>query len=273
MTMIDLVDTHCHIQSIGHNDGEETTIDLWSKLGLTQEEVIKRAHHQGVNKLIVVGCNLSDSYLAIQTAQNNDIWCSVGIHPHEAKKYVNDSNKKQEFTSLVHQEKVVAIGECGLDFYYNYSDHRSQREILEFQLDLAIKNNLPVIFHVRQAFDDFWPIINNFKNIRGVIHSFTDNLGNLEEALKRELYIGLNGISTFTKDHHQKEIFKSIPINKLLLETDSPFLTPVPFRGSINEPKNVRFVAEYLASLRGESLETLADQTTSNANKLFNMIF
>jgi TatD DNase family protein len=129
---------------------------------------------------------------------------------------------------------------------------------------------LPVIFHVREAFDDFWPIFDNYEGkIRGVLHSFTDSQANMEAAIERGLYIGVNGISTFTKDEAQKEMFASIPLDKLLLETDAPFLTPTPFRGKVNEPAFVRQVAEHHAKIRGLSLDEIATATTANAHALF----
>jgi TatD DNase family protein len=128
-----------------------------------------------------------------------------------------------------------------------------------------------MIFHVREAFDDFWPVFDQYKGIRGVLHSFTDSVANLEKAVARGLYIGVNGIATFAKDDKKTVMYRTIPQRSLLLETDAPFLTPIPFRGTINEPKHIRVVAEFLAKLRGEDLETLAGATTSNAKTLFNV--
>ena len=136
-------------------------------------------------------------------------------------------------------------------------------------MELAQKHNLALIFHVREAYDDFWPIYDKFSGIRGVLHSFTDNMANLDKALARGLFIGVNGIATFTKETIQTEVYRAIPITNLLLETDAPYLTPVPLRGNINEPKNTRLVGEYLASLRGETLETISSKTTENAKQLF----
>ncbi|MHB1865411.1 MAG: TatD family hydrolase [Candidatus Saccharimonadales bacterium] len=271
--MIELTDTHCHIQSIKNISGEKVTFELWAKAkGLTLEQVVNRAKQNSVTRLIAVGCNLEDSRLAIKTASSyNNVWATIGIHPHEAKLYAKDKEKRQQFAALATQPKVIAIGEYGLDYYYSHSDPEDQKEILEFQIQLAIQHNLPVIFHIREAFKDYWPILKKYTGVSGVLHSFTDNQANLEVALKQQLYIGVNGIATFTKDARQTEVYKSIPDENLLLETDSPFLTPVPLRGSINEPKNVRLVAEYLADLRSQSLEQLAGQTTENARRLFKL--
>ncbi len=271
--MIELTDTHCHIQSINQFGGEDHTSKLWQKLQNTDvESVIHDAFEAGVTRLITVGCELIDSKLAITTAQaHQNVWASIGIHPHEAKKYVRDKTKQEEFSGLAKEDKVVAVGECGLDYFYNYSSPKDQKAVLDFQLNLASKHNLPVIFHVREAYIDFWPILDNYPNLKGVLHSYTDSLANLDEALNRGLYIGVNGISTFTRDPAQLAMYRQIPLTNLLLETDSPYLTPAPKRGNINQPKNIRLVAEYLERLRGQPLEMIASQTTKNARQLFHV--
>lgn len=270
---MELTDTHCHIQSIGLDYGERVTRELWAKTeGLTVDSVVKAARLDGVNRLICVGCDLKDSLLAVNTAQNYDgCWASIGIHPHEAKEYVGNEAKLNEFTDLASKTKVVAVGECGLDYYYDHSPRKDQITILKFQIELALKHNLPLIFHVREAFDDFWPIFDSYSGIRGVLHSYTDTPDNLEKALARGLNIGVNGIATFAKEPALIEVYKKIPFDKLLLETDSPFLSPVPHRGSINQPKNVLAVAKFLADLRQEPLAELASNTTQNAVELFGL--
>ena len=141
---------------------------------------------------------------------------------------------------------------------------------------MAIDYNLPVSFHVRDGakgqpsvWGDFWPIFDNFPGLRGVLHSFTDTRENLEKGFSRNLYVGLNGISTFTKDQLQKELFASIPLERLLLETDAPFLTPAPFRGNINKPEYVRLVAEYWAKQRNIDFDVLSQATLHNTKELF----
>jgi TatD DNase family protein len=271
---MDLVDTHCHIQSIGEVVGERTTQEMWAKAkDLTPDSVLINAKEHGVTRLICVGCDLEDSRLAINYVKKNrdNCWASVGIHPHEAKEFAGQTKLLEEFKSLLYEPKVVAVGECGLDYYYNHSPKEAQVELLKFQIQAALGHDLPLIFHVREAFDDFWPIFNSFTGIKGVLHSFTDNQANLDKALERNLLIGVNGIATFTKDEAQRAVYKSIPLDSLLLETDAPFLTPSPYRGSINEPKRLGAVADYLATLRGESRENLAKTTTQNAIKLFGL--
>lgn len=247
------VDTHCHI----HEDSYAFDAD----------ETIIRALEAGVTKCIVVGTSAEDSQKTVAfSAARDNVWASIGLHPHDAK-FGEDA-----FTvlkNLAGMPKIVAVGECGLDYYYNHSSKEDQILALEFQLQLSKDHNLPMIYHVRDAFDDFWPIYDRFGPIRGVIHSFTATKTELEQALARGLYIGLNGIMTFTKDQNQLEAAKAVPLEKLILETDAPFLTPVPVRGTVNEPKNVVLTAEFLSNLRGESLATLAQATTQNAQQLF----
>lgn len=270
--MQELVDTHCHIQSIGLKaGGEKTTRELWAKASdVTAESVVNQAAEHGVTKLVCVGCDLDDSRLAIDFAQAHPgCWASIGIHPHEAQHHYDSPLAK--FAALANQPRVVAIGECGLDYYYEHSPKADQIRVLEFQMHLAQEANLPLIFHVREAFDDFWPIFNNFSGLRGVLHSFTDSAANLSKAVEKGLFIGVNGIVTFVKDQAQLEVYRQVPLQNLLLETDAPFLTPVPYRGKINEPKRVGTVADFLADLRGENRSKIAKMTTANAQQLFGL--
>jgi TatD DNase family protein len=267
--MMELVDTHCHIQSAGLERGEQATRQLWAKEPeLGGDKLVADAAEAGVSRLICVGCDLEDSRLAVDFAgKHQNCWASVGIHPHEARHYWSATLK--DFAALAVEPKVVAIGECGLDYHYEHSPKAAQLEVLKFQIELALKHDLPIIFHIREAFDDFWPVFDNFEGLNGVVHSFTDSKANMQKALDRGLYIGVNGIATFTKDPKQLEVYREIPFEKLVLETDAPFLAPKPYRGSINQPRRVVAVAEFLAGLRGEALNDLAKATTANARQLF----
>lgn len=267
---MELIDTHCHIQSIGVKNGEDHTREMWDKSGLTPEEVIDGAEKADVKKLICVGCDLDDSKLAVSFVANRDnCYASIGIHPHEAKKYI-PNEIQADLLALAKEKKVVAIGECGLDYFYRHSEPEDQAEILRTQLDVAMQTNLPVIFHVRNAFSDFWPIFDSYGGkIRGVLHSFTDSIETLDTAIDKGLYIGVNGIATFAKDPTQLNMYKAIPIERLLLETDAPYLTPNPYRGTINEPKQIRTVAEFLSKLRGEGIQDLAEISSANTHLLF----
>lgn len=268
---MELIDTHCHIQSIGLKQGERTTRELWANIkDITADRVVAEAAAGGVTRLVCVGCDLEDSQLAVDFVQKrHDCWASIGLHPHEAGHYAGKPEKLEEFAGLVSRPKVVAIGECGLDFYYSHSSNSDQIDVLKFQIELALKHKLPIIFHVREALTEFWPIFDAYLGIRGVLHSFTDSAANLVKALERNLYIGVNGIATFAKDQDLVAVYRSVPLNSLLLETDAPFLTPAPYRGSINEPKRLGATADFLAQLHGEKPEEIARITTSNARKLF----
>ncbi|HSW36779.1 MAG TPA: TatD family hydrolase [Candidatus Saccharimonadales bacterium] len=269
--MVNLVDTHCHVQSAGLQKGEKITRELWAKEpDLTADSLAKEAVKAGVSRMICVGCDLADSQLAIDFVRDQkNCWASIGIHPHEAQHFVDKPESRDKFSALVAEPKVVAVGETGLDYYYNHSPKEAQITILKFQIELALEHDLPLIFHVREAFDDFWPVFEQYRGIRGVLHSFTDSMENMHKAVAKGLFIGVNGIVTFTKNPAQLEVYRSIPVENLLLETDAPFLTPTPYRGNINESRYVGVIAEFIAKQRGESLEELAISTTSNARRLF----
>ena len=245
-----LIDTHCHIHDANY------PLDIG--------DTISRAHEASVGRMICVGTSIQSSKDALEFAsQHENIYASIGVHPHDTK------DGLEGLSELIAKPHLVAVGEIGLDYFYTHSPREVQIKALEGQINLALQHNLPIIFHVREAFDDFWPIFDNFSGIRGVLHSFTDTSENVEEALKRNLFIGVNGISTFTKDAAQQQMFAALPLEKLLLETDAPFLTPVPLRGKVNEPAFVRSVAEYHAAIRNVSLEEIAEKTSANARALF----
>lgn len=270
--MIDLVDTHCHLHEI--EEALTPTHDKWfaDKAGRTIESVLGAAGEAGVRRMICMGVTAADSALAVRVAgQYEHVFSCVGIHPHEAASHNNETDKCK-LSHLLRDDpfqKIVGVGECGLDYYYHHSPKEDQEALLRFQIELALEHDLPLSFHVREAFDDFWPIFDSYQHVRGVLHSFTDNMANLEKALERGLYIGVNGIATFARDEAKSVINRTIPLDRLLLETDAPYLTPHPYRGKVCEPKHVRVTAEYMAGLRGEPLEVLAASTTANAEKLF----
>lgn len=266
---MELFDTHCHMHELVRR--ETPVYDKWRSDGVdrTPDGVIAAAHEAGVNRMLVIGTTYGDSELATEFAtEHENIWCSIGIHPHEAKTTLAEGHW-DAFAGLVARPKVIAVGECGLDYFYNHSPKEDQIRVLRMQIELALTHNLPLSFHVREAFDDFWPVFESYSGIRGVLHSFTDNAANMERAVKHGLFFGVNGIATFASETQQNVIYRTIPQQLLLLETDAPFLTPVPFRGTICESKHVRNTAEFLAELRGVSLEALAESTTANARTLF----
>lgn len=253
-----LTDTHCHIHEARYEDAE----GAWS-----------RAHQHHVGRMICVGTDVTTSGEATVFAETHDsTWASVGLHPHEAAGGLGEVEKLRVLVQNdkdAHLGKIVAIGECGLDYFYEHSPREAQIKAFEAQMQLGLDAGLPMIFHVREAFDDFWPIYENFSGVRGVLHSFTDSKKNLEAALSHGLYVGVNGISTFTKSPDQQAMFASIPLSNLLLETDSPFLTPIPYRGKVNEPAFITHVAQHIANLQAINLEELSRATERNATQLF----
>lgn len=253
-----LIDTHCHIHE---------------SYKLPLADALQHARDAGVEQMICVGTDEESSRQAIKAAETHEaLFAAIGVHPHEVKDGYTEVARLAEKGS----KKLVAVGEIGLDYFYTHSPRAVQLEALRAQLEVALQYTLPVIFHVRDAFDDFWPLFEEFEQkygpIAGVLHSFTDTKENMEKAIAKGLYIGVNGISTFTKDEAQKEMFDAIPLERLLFETDAPFLTPTPYRGKINEPAYVKVVAEYHAARRGISYEEIATVSTQNARALFTLM-
>lgn len=271
---MDIVDTHCHIHEIAKGSGQAGGVhERWLKAGISDPEaVIERAHQAGVNQLLCVGTDVADSQTAVSFVQERpQCWASIGIHPHEAARYPQTAPDLQAFAALAGRPKVVAVGECGLDYFYNHSPKDDQLRLLRWQIELALQHDLPLIFHVREAFDDFWPVFDSYNGIRGVVHSFTASRQVLDQALSRGLHIGLNGIVTFMKDPDQLEAAKSVPLEKILLETDAPYLTPAPERGKICEPKHAATTLSFVAQLQGRTDKELAIASTANARRLFDL--
>lgn len=247
-----LIDSHCHL-----HDSEF--------FGDERERIYQEAITAGIVSMLCVGTDARSSQEAVAWAATHEgCYAVVGVHPHEAK------NGIEGIRELMSHPRVVAIGEIGLDYYYQHSSRGEQIAALEAQLQLACDHSLPVSFHVRDAYDDFWPIYDNFR-ARGVLHSFTDTRATMERALTRNLYIGINGISTFTIDLAQQEMYRDIPLGNILLETDAPFLTPAPYRGKMNTPAYVRIVAEHYARLKEVDFDTVAATTSQTARELFNL--
>lgn len=244
-----LIDTHAHL----HHEGLNDQVD----------EVLVRSKAAGVGKIINVGVTADDSVAAVELASKYDnVWATVGLHPHDAGG--DDADMAlQQLGELAKQPGVVAIGECGLD--YSRDGKRSDQEtVFRSQIELALEHDLPMVWHVRDAFDDFFEITGEY-DLRGIVHCFTSNRANMERALERGYYIALNGIMTFSKNDEQLTAAKACPLDNLLLETDCPFLAPVPYRGKTNEPAYIKSTAEFLANLRGESFDELAASTSRNA--------
>jgi TatD DNase family protein len=262
------VDTHCHIHDSEFAEKFDVPIDT----------IVNEAAKAGVEKLICVGTDQKSSLEAAEFCkQRQNCHFSVALHPHEAANNSLDRLKKKllqiEKIIVDNPKKLVAIGECGLDYYYHKDKNIKikQKTVLKLHIELAQKYGLPLIFHIRDAFDDFFEIVDEYEDLTGVVHSFCSGVNELEGVTGRGFYVGLNGIMTFTKDDKQLEAAKLAPIEKIIIETDSPFLTPAPLRGTINQPKHVILITKFLSELRGDSQAFLAKQTTENAKKLFNL--
>ena len=259
-----LIDTHCHI----HDDSYDFVI----------KRVLEESEQAGVVGMVCVGTNVITSRQAVDLARREKAcYPSIGIHPHSAEKHTLADLKLQieQIKRLGEQfrSQIIAVGECGLDYYYRNTPMicKRQKLLLEMQFELASDLDLPIIFHIREAFDDFWPIYESFGQPIGVVHSFSDQPSVIEAINNKypNLYVGLNGIMTFTKDQGQLQAAKMIDNHRLLLETDSPYLTPPPLRGKMNQPSNLALILDFLAKLRSQSPQFLANRTTANARKLF----
>ncbi len=254
-----LIDTHCHL------DFPDFNSDL--------EEVIKRAKEGGVAKMINIGCDLERAEKNIEIAKKHEfIFSSVGLHPQEAK--IGDEKYFSQLRELLKEPKVVAIGECGLEFYGENNSPKiqeKQKEIFLKQLDLAHEFKKPVIIHCRNAYTELLEILRNAKEknpgLCGVVHFFAGRLSHAREFLKLGFLISFTGVITFARDYDK--VIKSVPLEKIMIETDAPFVAPNPFRGKRNEPLYVKYVAEKIAGLRCISYEEVVVQTTKNAEKLF----
>lgn len=255
---MELVDTHCHLHFA----------DYFAE----PDKAVANAKKAGVTRLVSIGINLEDSKKAIDFAgETGNVWATAGVHPHDASNFLTQKESSVILEKLLSMPKVVAVGEIGLDYYRNHSSKEDQEKALRVQVELGLKIGLPFVFHVRDAWSDFWKIIDDYKGIAGVAHSFNSDVTDLDKVLSHGLYVALNGIMTFTENESQLEAAKAVPLDKLVLETDAPFLAPQPFRGKTCEPKHIAVIAEFLANLRGEEPEHLAKATTQNAINMFGL--
>lgn len=251
-----IFDTHAHL------DDKKFSEDL--------EEVIERAQAVGIKYITNIGFDLNSSRRSIELAEKYDfIYAAVGIHPHEAKAIEEEG--WLELEELAKHPKVVAIGEMGLDYYYNLSPKDVQKEVFIRQIHLAKRLKKPIIIHDRDAHSDILEIVKVEKagEFGGIMHCFSGSWPFAKECIRENIHISIAGPVTFNNATKVQEVAKQISLDWLLVETDCPYLTPVPHRGKRNEPANVLHVAEFIAKLRGISLEELAVKTTANAKKLF----
>ncbi|NQU99734.1 MAG: TatD family hydrolase [Parcubacteria group bacterium] len=251
-----LIDTHAHLDFKDY----ENNLD----------EIIKRAKKNQVSKIITIGASLEGSKKAVELArEHNEIYAAISIHPESANEL--DDKTIDLFREFSKDEKVIAIGEIGLDYYVEKFSKEKQAEVFIKQIELAIELNLPIIFHIRNAFEDVMNIIDKYdwhKN-KAVVHCYSSSYKKIQSILDKSLMISYTGIITY--DEGSQKAVEATPLDKIMIETDCPFLAPVPYRGDINEPAYVKYVAEKVAEIKGISFEEVAEVTTNNAINFFNL--
>ncbi len=255
-----LIDTHAHLYWDSYKD------DL--------DEVIQRAIAAGVTTIINVGVDVDLSKKALEQVNGTlanipkfSAYSTIGIHPHEAAKFSSDQIDQLEAIYNLASEKVVAVGECGLDFLeVDEKIKEMQKKLFQAQIDLAKKLNLPLIVHCRNAWDDIFAFL---KNTTGILHCYSGDAKVTKNALQTNYLISFAGNATYPKNEYLREAIKIIPLDRIVLETDCPFLPPQSKRGQRNEPANVLEIVQLVADLKGISLEEVSTQTTANAAKIF----
>lgn len=255
-----LIDSHAHIQ------GQEYAGEV--------EAVITRAREAGIDKIIAVGGagDLSSNHDAIALADSYDnVYATVGMHPHDAKDVGPEELRSVQ--DLTVHPKVIAVGETGLDYYYSHSPHDVQRRVFADFIQLARETGLPLVVHERDAAQDAVQLLRSEGNgdLGGVLHCFTGNYEAARAYLDLGFYLSFTGIITFKNAEPLRDVVRRVPLEKMLIETDSPYLTPVPHRGKRNEPAYVRLVAEAMAKIKAVSLEEIAQITSGNVRDLFNI--
>jgi len=257
-----LIDSHCHI------DGEAFDND--------RDDVVQRAREAGIGAMLNVGTGdpkSNDFRKAVAVAEKyQDVFASVGVHPHDAKLY--DDKAEAHLVDLAKSEKVIAWGEIGLDYYYDHSPREVQRDAFRRQIQTARRLSLPIIIHSRDADDETVDILTeecSWNGFRGIMHCFGGTPAMAEALIPLGFLISFAGNVTFKKAENLRDAAKVVPLDKLLVETDCPFLTPIPFRGKRNEPAYVEHTARFLAQYKGVELETFAEQTTRNFLKFFDL--
>ncbi len=252
------IDSHCHID--------------FPELADNIDNVLGKMRENQVDQCLCISVNLEDFPRVLKLAEAHDnVFATVGVHPDYEDIEEPDVAR---LVQLANHPKIIGIGETGLDYYRLTGDLEWQRERFRIHIRAAIKTRKPLIIHTRSAAEDTLRIMReeNAADIGGVMHCFTETLDIAEQAMAMNFYISISGIVTFKNAVQIKEVAQKIPLDRLLIETDSPYLAPVPFRGKLNQPGYVKHVAEEIAKLRGISVEEIATQTTKNFNKLFNII-
>ena len=251
-----LIDTHAHLDD--------------ARFDSDRDAMIARAREAGVEHFVTIGCDLATSRAAVELADRYPfVYATVGVHPHEAKQ-IGDS-WYDDLRRLAQHQKVVAYGEIGLDYHYNHSPPKLQRERFREQIVLARDLRLPIVVHTREAQDDTMAILKeeNAADVGGVFHCFSGDARLAKDALDLGFLLSFSGVITFQNATMLRDIVKTVPMDRILVETDSPYLTPAPHRGQRNEPAHVRLVAEKIAAIQGMTAEQVAELTSQNARRVF----
>ena len=249
-----MVDVHAHLTDQKFDD---------------VEQVVLNAEENGVGKIICSAYNLLSSQQAVDLSKRfNQVYANVGIHPENVEEWSEETIKNLE--NLSKNSKIVAIGEIGLDYYWRQDTKEKQKQIFVDQINLANKLNLPIVVHSREAMGDTIEILkNNRPNKESLLHCYSGSVESAKILMDLGFSFSFGGVVTFSNAKTAVEVVKSLPIEKILLETDCPYLTPVPFRGKRNEPKNVVYVADMIARIKNMTIEEVAEKTTENAKRLF----
>lgn len=251
-----LIDTHTHIDMIEN---------------FSSDDIIRLAEEYNVKKMIIPGVTPdSDKVIFPLIEKYENCFGMLGVHPSEAKLYNDEAEKHIE--NAARHNKIVAIGEIGLDYYWDKSFNDIQQEVFIRQIKLANRLNLPICVHDREAHKDTFNILKEYnKGSDVVLHCYSGSVEFAQECIKEGWYLGLGGVVTFKNAIKMKEVAKEIPLEKIILETDAPYLTPVPFRGKENQPAYVKYVAEEISYLRGIPVEEVAEITTRNAERIYHI--
>ncbi len=271
------IDTHCHLNLMTGEPYKFLSRELNSEDLLIIAGHIADAHAASVHKMINVGTSILESWQSLAIAHAYEsVFATIGIHPTDCAAFDGSaSNARRELLKMVEADKprrkLVGVGEIGLDFYHKPYDQHRQQDFLVMQIELALEHNLPIVFHVRDAGDEFLRAIEPFvpNKIRGVIHCFQQDQAFADQVIAWNLYVGCDAPITYPKNKALCEVFKNIPLERIILETDAPFLPPQHLRGKQNRPALVPLIAQALADLKSCSIEDIADHTTRNAQSLF----
>ncbi|MDD5455534.1 MAG: TatD family hydrolase [Candidatus Margulisbacteria bacterium] len=253
---MNLIDSHCHLTDI-----------KFSSINI--QELLNNANKHNVNKIINFGVDYKDSLNVKEISQNHEcLYYGFGCHPHEAKSFLK-AEFEESLLAFKNNPKCVAIGEIGLDYFYSYSEQKSQKDVFIYFLEKAQEFQLPASIHSRGAEEDVYQIIKDTKKIKMILHSYTGPLDTLKKLLDIGIYISLNGMITFKNNKNLLDIIQQIPLDKLLIETDGPYLTPEPYRKHINQPEYLVVILNKLAEIKRISIKELANIIEKNTNGLF----